>query len=65
MLHAVAGAVKWVIERAPPVDGSIDEEGESLSLSRSFLKNGTGYCFLGITIFVEHFPEARSISHGI
>jgi hypothetical protein len=31
----------------------------------SFLKNGTGHRFLGITIFVEHFPEAQSISPGI
>jgi len=65
MLHAVAGAVKGAIERALPMDRSIDEEGGSQNLRRSFLKNGTGHRFLGIKFFVEHFPEARSISHGI
>jgi hypothetical protein len=58
MLHTVAGAVKGAIERVMPMDGSIDEEGGSL-------KNGTGHRFLGIAIFVEHFLEARSISHGV
>lgn len=65
MLYAVTGAVKGAIERAMPMDRSIDEEGESLNLRMSFLKNGTGHRFLGIKLFVEHFLDARSISHGI
>jgi hypothetical protein len=61
----VAGAVKGAIERVMPMDESIDEEGGSRNLRRSFLKNGTGHRFLGIAIFVEHCLEARSISHGV
>ena len=65
MLHAMAGAVKGAMEQVMSMDGRIDEEGESLSLSTSFLKNGTGHHFLDIKIFIEYFSEARSISHGI
>jgi len=55
MLHAVASAVKGVIERAMPMNGSIDEEGESRNLMRSFLRNGTGHRFLGIKSLLNTF----------
>jgi hypothetical protein len=64
MLHSVAGAVKGAIERAMPMEGNIDEERESLRLM-VFLEKLYRTPFSRHQIFVEHFLEARSISHGV